>query len=380
MVTPTRVRADSVLERTKLEPRPYQRRIMQKALDWFHGEYRDRSGDLKPAARSVMIESPTGSGKTPTALVILKALQEETNYKIAWFAMRRELLIQAARENREKEINADINFVSMFSSVLPEADIVVIDEAQHDSANTMAHVHNVIKPKMILGMTATPFRCDRVKLVFDAKISDCGIKALIQDGWLSPYHHFSIPKWTPESVTDTYLREPERFGKSIVFFHRTEHCLEAQTRLQKAGVKCDVVTGNSDREAQLSAFNAGETDVLLNCMVLTEGFDCPDLKTVFCRDSAKGPTMQMCGRVFRKHASLPFKQIVQSGRTHWPFLRTALPEMQFLWQENEWRSLKVNPLLERMSTNSISAIANAVVEVPKYIAERVKKKRNVWRG
>ena len=170
-------------------------------------------------------------------------------------------------------------------------------------------------------------------------LQDAGIQSLIQDGYLSPYHHFTLPAYSPRSVVEHYLRERRRWGRSILYFHTLEQCFAANALLKKAGVRCDVVTGSSDRDGQLEAFRAGRLDVLSNCMVLSEGFDCPELQTVFCRPSCKGVTIQMCGRVLRKHPAVPFKQIVQCRQTRWPFVRTAAAAAQFTWQDDEWRSL-----------------------------------------
>lgn len=366
------MRLESLIARTAVDPRPYQRRIIAKALDMFQGRYKDGGGETVPAARSVMIESPTGSGKTIMGLLTAKALQDELGVRVGWVAMRRNLLAQAEAENINKDIDVDgIEFISMFDKNPPtDIDLLVVDEAQHDAASSMAHLHNVIKPKYILGMTATPFRTDRVKLCFDQVIKDAGIHQLIQDGYLAQYHHYTIPKWDAETLSDFYCRDAEKWGKSIFFFHKLDDCFELNSLLHERGVVSDVVTGSSDRESQLAAFTAGDMPVLINCMVLTEGFDCPDLKTVFCRPSGRGPTVQMCGRAFRQHESLPFKQVVQDRQTKWPFLKTALPEQQFLWQEDGWRSLTVNPHLNQINANARMAIASTEVEMPKFINEK----------
>jgi hypothetical protein len=54
----------------------------------------------------------------------------------------------------------------MFERNPPAIDLLVVDEAEHDAASSMAHLHNVIHTKWILGLTATPFRTDQVKLCF----------------------------------------------------------------------------------------------------------------------------------------------------------------------------------------------------------------------
>lgn len=378
-------RLDAIIAKTRVEPRPYQRRIVSKAVDMFCGRWKAGDGSLELAARSVMIESPTGSGKTVMALLACKALQSEhKDLTIGWVAMRRNLLAQAANENVEKGINVEnIHFVSMFDKSpdkLIEAKaagrkvLLVIDEAQHDAASSMAHLHNIIEPQFIMGMTATPFRTDRMKLCFDKVIKDAGIHQLIQDGYLSKFDHFSIPKWDAATVADHYCAEPERWGKSIFYFVNLQECFKLHGIFRERGIVSDVVTGESDWEEQLDMFRNGDLPCLINCMKLTEGFDEPSLQTAWVRDSGKGCTMQMGGRAFRKHADLPVKQIVQSKNTRWPFIRTAMPRMQYLWQNDAWASLQVNPQINQINQNARVAIATTEVALPKFMTDRMSKK------
>ena len=379
------MRLDSIISRTKVEPRPYQRRIVSKLLDMYGGRWKGADGRIEVPARSVMIESPTGSGKTVMGLLGCKALQDEhPDLVVGWVAMRRNLLAQASRENAEKGINVNnIHFVSMFDKSpdkLIEAKaagrkvLLVIDEAQHDAASSMAHLHNIIEPDYILGMTATPFRTDRMKLCFDKVIKDAGIHQLIQDGYLSKFDHFSIPRWDAETVANHYCSEPERWGKSIFYFVNLQECFRLHGIFRERGVVSDVVTGDSDWESQLDRFREGEIPCLINCMKLTEGFDEPSLQTAWVRDSGKGCTMQMGGRAFRKHADLPVKQIVQSKNTRWPFIRTAMPRMQYLWQGDTWASLQVNPKINQINQNARIAIATTEVEMPEFVLRRQLKK------
>jgi len=87
--------SDSVLIGAAAETRPYQLRIAENALRMFRGTWRNRVGQLEPSAHSVMVESPTGSGKTIMALAIARQMQREFGFSIGWAAMRRNLLAQA---------------------------------------------------------------------------------------------------------------------------------------------------------------------------------------------------------------------------------------------------------------------------------------------
>jgi superfamily II DNA or RNA helicase len=352
---------NTLITRTDIQPRPYQQRIVQRAVNLF----------LKDGVRSILIDSPTGSGKTVMGLLIARVLQEKLGLRVGWVAMRRYLLAQAQAENDQRRIGVEAEYISMFDRDPPTGlDLLVVDEAQHDAAQSMALLHQRIRPRFILGLSATPFRADRVKLCFDTVIKDAGIQTLIQDGYLSPYHHYTIPQHTPQTVVDHFLRDHPRWGKTLLYFHTLEQCHAADTLLRENGVRSEVVTGSSDRDAQLEAFRAGRIDVLTNCMLLSEGFDCPELKTVFCRPSCKGVTVQMAGRVLRKHPSLPFKQIVQCVKTRWPFLRTAAAALQYTWVEDQWRSLQANPFINQVNGRALQALAQTNVSLPDFLTKR----------
>jgi len=349
-VAEAQIDIDELIGSTLVEPRPYQSRLITKAVHSFKVKN----------CRSVLIESPTGAGKTIIALLIAKIMQECFGASIGWAAMRRNLLVQAAKENKEKGINADIHFISMFDKRPPVGlDFLVVDEAQHDATMSMCNIHGQVKPKWTLGLSATPYRVDRVKLCFDAVLKDAGIHRLIQDGYLSPYDHYTIPAWSVQTVVDFYLGDRERWGKSIIYFRTLQECWKAWHFLNEGGVPCDVVSGNLKCDNQLEDFHSGKTMVLLNCLKLTEGFDAPSLKTVFARPSSKAVAVQMCGRVFRKHPSIPVKQIVQPADTKWPFPLTASPLAQHTYVDGVWRSIKPNDTMEQVAAKMLIAVATS---------------------
>jgi superfamily II DNA or RNA helicase len=346
---------------TAVQPRPYQRRIVAKAVDLF----------ARQGLRSVLIDSPTGSGKTVMALLTARILQQQLGLRVGWVAMRRYLLDQARDENARHRIGLEADYVSMFDRDPPtQLDMLVVDEAQHDAARSMAELHQKIRPRFILGLSATPFRADRIKLCFDTVIKDAGIQALIQDGYLSPYDHYTLPRYDPQTVTRFYLAEPERWGRSLFSFHNLAQCYEAAERLRQGGISVEVVTGSSDREAQLEAFRAGQVQVLVNCLLLSEGFNCPELKTVFCRPSGKSVTVQLAGRVLRQHPDLPVKQIVQCPKSRWPFARTARPAVQYVWSGSEWRSLEINSRIHQVGLKALHALAQIPVQLPEFVTRR----------
>ena len=102
----------------KIEHREYQQRSIEKALEHF------RNG-----SKSVLLEAPTGSGKTVMGLKIVQGLMQAAGEKLscAWVAPRHYLLNQLLESNSSFDL--PIKPVSMFTK--PEKaehfDIVVID-------------------------------------------------------------------------------------------------------------------------------------------------------------------------------------------------------------------------------------------------------------
>ncbi|MEM6315222.1 MAG: DEAD/DEAH box helicase family protein [Planctomycetota bacterium] len=340
------------------EPRDYQQRIVADALEHFAGD-----------GTSVLVESPTGSGKTVMGLLIAQAIQQQRSFRVGWCAMRRNLLIQVHRENA-RGFGVDLVPISMFDKHPPAADLLVIDEAQHDGALSMANLHGQIKPKLILGLSATPFRTDRVRLCFEKTLRDAGIERLIDDGYLAPYHHYALDSHEPDRVAQVYSDDQPRWGKALIFFHTRAQCEACQAAMQRLGVRSEVVTAQTDRERQIADFDKGRLDVLINMLLLIEGFDCPSLQTVFCRASGKLPTIQMAGRVLRQHPGIAHKNIVQPTSTKWPFPRTAAPREQYLWSDDGWRAVMPNARLDAICNRMQGLLAHLEPQLPKYIIDR----------
>ena len=375
------------------QARPYQGRIVHQSLDYFTGGI----------IRSILIESPTGSGKTfmglHTADELRKHLLETEGEElmVVWVAMRRFLLHQVVDEVTKFGLNdLELRTLSMFDTHGREAldaeierrgckVLLVLDEAQHDAATSMTDVYQAVKPDYTLGLSATPFRVDKAKLCFEKQIRDAGIYRLIHDGYLSKFDLWMMDEWTPEKVVNQYLANPDKWGKSVFYWLNTVQATECYERLLRGGAPTHLITGgdsDKQREQYLTDFREGDHQCLVNCMVLTEGFDCPELETCWVRDSSKGPTMQMAGRAFRlfkRDGKFIRKNIVQSVKTRYPATKIARPEEQWLMQDGVWTPITVN---ERMNDIAIAALKRTIANtqpLPKFITAQGKpQKEGFW--
>lgn len=240
------------------------------------------------------------------------------------------------------------------------ADGILIHNCQHAPSDSALNVVNSLKPDIIIGLTATPYRLDTAKLCFEKVITDAGIHQLIREGWLSPFNQYLIEnEWTPQNVVKIFMQSPEKWGKSISFWRNTAEAIEANNLLKNNGIKTEVVTGSSPRDDIIEDFIAGKLQHLTNCEILTEGFDVPDLVTSFIRPASKGPTIQMAGRALRKHHSKTIANIVQSQHTKYPFSNHAAPKEQLLENNNMWKSLdpkNLDEIVNKMIIRKIKAI------------------------
>jgi superfamily II DNA or RNA helicase len=95
-------------------------------------------------------------------------------------------------------------------------------------------------------------------------------------------------------------------GVCLVLSDRKKHCETLQGILRyKFGVHAELLTGDLNNEARktvLSRLNQGRVKVLIATgQLIGEGFDCPDLSTLFMATPIRfsGRVMQYLGRILR---------------------------------------------------------------------------------
>ncbi len=315
---------------TQYEQRPYQQEAIKAALAAF----------AERGRTSVLLESPVGSGKTYMALEVIHRFQERLGrpLKIGWVAPRHHLLRQMMEANRDL-YRDNVRPVSLFEKVPPEVELVVLDEAHHEATQSCVLLYERMRAKWTIGLSATPMRTDRMKLSFQETVRTCSIGRLVREGYLSPFNTYVIPNYSVDTAADFYLAEPGRWGKSLVFFSTIAECVAFRERLAAGGVACEVVTGESDKESQIEAFASGRVQVVVNVAMLTEGFDQPDVMSIFARDASRLPTIQMCGRGLRRAPGKAACNIVQSANSNYLFERVAPPRNAFRWQQDRWLAL-----------------------------------------
>ena len=230
--------------------------------------------------------------------------------------------------------------------------IAVTDEAHHSSANTYKEVFKnfgVLKNEsdwnkdlLLLGVTATPSRNDNqgIDEIYDKVTYTYGIIPAIEDGWLARIKAYRINTTTDlagvGSTAGDYnvgelserVNNEDRNGlvvatyknlldgkKALCFAVDIAHGEELTKRFKEEDIKAELVTGRTprkERAGMLERFKTGETKVMVNCMVLTEGFDEPTIEAILMARPTKSGILfqQMIGRGTRKDEETGKEEVI----------------------------------------------------------------------
>lgn len=271
---------------------------------------------------------PTGTGKT---VVFAEALRQRGGRALV-IAHREELLDQAGHKlvhagigkadiglvkAERKEVNAPVVLASIQtlsrktrrSALLDSQDAcgvfrtVVIDEAHHAPATTYKALLRDLDPmSFVIGATATPAR-QGMGGIFGKPVYSRELTSMMADGWLCDVYGRRIAldidlgnvrrkagdfveadlaealanADAPEAVARAWIEEA-RGRPTIVFTAGVDLAHMTAKALCDNGVRAEVLDGETpsgERRAMLKRYAESETEVLVNCSVLTEGVDLP---------------------------------------------------------------------------------------------------------
>lgn len=186
---------------------------------------------------------------------------------------------------------------------------------------------------LFVGLTATPYRADGRGLgaLYEDMVVVAQPSELITIGAILEPRVFTVPakdlpnlasvkikggdydptqltaavdqKGLVGNIVENWQRRAQ--GRStVVFAASVEHSKHIRDRFVEAGIKAEHVDGTTpvdEREAILARVASGETLVLCNMGVATEGYDCPRVKCCVLARPTKslGLTIQMAGRILR---------------------------------------------------------------------------------
>ena len=275
--------------------------------------------------RSVMVQMPTGTGKTHLLASVVSEFVSSAGSGVWLIAHRRELVAQmeetlAKYGIRREDTPVRVMSVQWLSRHWNEAGdapgLIVIDEAHHALAASYTEMWKRYPAAKKLGVTATPCRLNRRGFteLFEVLVTSWSIAEFIEKGVLSVFDYVSIRPGSEEQrlidglekrgadgdyqvkEMDAVLnRRPgiERLYRSVrqfasgkkgmVYAISIEHARRIAEYYSRRGVNAvavDSKTPAMERKRMVEEFRHGKIEVLVNVDVFSEGFDCPDVEFV----------------------------------------------------------------------------------------------------
>lgn len=319
-----------------LSARPYQIEAKEAVFrEWEDGKSK------------TLLVLPTGTGKTVVfSMIIADCVKRGERCLI--LAHRGELLEQAAEKlhmvtglgcatEKAEETSIHSLFpvtVGSVQTLMRESRLskfpkdyfqtIIIDEAHHATSNSYQVILDYFHQAKVLGVTATPDRGDMKNLgeVFQSLAYEYSLVKAIKEGYLSKIKAQTIPLKLDisnvgtqsgdfklgevGSALDPYLEQIAEEMKGICMDKKTVVFLPLVATSQKfcdllnaKGFRAAEVNGNSaDRAEVLQDFENNKYNVLCNSMLLTEGWDCPDVDCIVVLRPTKVRSLyaQMVGR------------------------------------------------------------------------------------
>ena len=338
---------------------------------------------------------PTGTGKT---IIFSKLIEERVaeGDRVLVLAHRGELLDQAADKlllstglrcavEKAQDTSLDSWYRVVVGSVqtlmrekrleqfMPDHfGAIIVDEAHHAISDSYQRVLQYFDKAKVLGVTATPDRGDLRDLgtYFDSLAYEYTLPQAIRDGYLSPIKALTIPLKIDitgvkqsagdysagelgtaldpylEAIADEMVKVcMDR--KTIVFLPLIKTSQKFRDILESRGFRAAEVNGDSQDRAQiLQDFADNKYNVLCNSMLLTEGYDQPDVDCIVMLRPTKIRSLyaQCVGRGTRIH---PGKDHLLLPDFLWMTSRHDLCRPAALICENEEVARKMTENLEK---------------------------------
>lgn len=320
--------------------RDYQKEIVARVLEEWHHH------------RSIMVQMPTGTGKTHVLANIVSAFTGNVlivAHRVELIAQINDTLdrLKIRISDLDKEFMRSENriMVSSIQSISKridtlefEPELVIIDEAHHALAKTYRILWEKWPEAKFLGLTATPCRMNRNGFndLFDSLVTSWTIAEFIRKGVLSVFDYASIQ---PDSMEQLLIDSLQKRGadgdfqvkemdellnkqpsierlyqsviqfaegkKGIVYAISIDHARRIAEHYNHKGIKTIAIDSKTPRETRrmmVEAFKAGEIQVMVNVDVFSEGFDCPDVEFIqMARPTLSlSKYLQQVGRGLRK--------------------------------------------------------------------------------
>ena len=291
--------------------RPYQHEIVNKTRNLMsHGK------------KSVLIQLPTGGGKTALASYMVKGVQDKN--KTTWFCVHRKDLIRQTAVTFD-QFNIPYSYIASGYShdpyakthicsidtlrkrldKLPAPDVLMVDESHMAASSTWSKLIKTCRDNgsWVIGLTATPIRTDGSGLddQFDDMVRGPSMRWLIDNGFLSEYKLYAphVPdmsgvgkrygEYAQDQLAEKMMKDRARIkdalgqykklaaGKlSLLYAVSREDSKNTAAEFCAAGIPAvhmDGETSMEERRRLINKFADREIQVLTNVALMDTGFD-----------------------------------------------------------------------------------------------------------
>lgn len=356
--------------------RPYQQKMKNEVFGLWKNFF------------NVMLQLPTGTGKTVLFTSIIRDLTSVNNTKIVILAHRKELIDQISEHlsrydiehgiiasGRKRDIEKSVQVASvqtltheknidMLDELKPQ--FIIIDEAHHSLADSYTMFWKHCGKCWKLGVTATPYRLNNksFRSHFDKLVESMQIDNFIREGYLAEYDFLVDNPMSDLSQTIKAIKEKSSTGdyktatllkelnvpqyiqrlivcyeqyvkgkKGIVYAINKEHAhniCEAYKAVGVEAVYIDSDTPKRERTEIVEKFKDGEVRVMVNVDIFSEGFDCPDVEFIqLARPTwSLAKYLQQVGRGMRPCKGKQKTVILDNSRM---YIKFGLPSESRLW-------------------------------------------------
>lgn len=326
-----------------------------------------------------LVVAATGTGKTVISAFDYKRFKQENSHaRLLFVAHRKEILEQSIKCFRG--VLHDANFGErFFGGKTPNSldnlfisietfnsqeldkktssdfyDFIIIDEFHHAAAPTYQRLLEYYKPKILLGLTATPERMDgkNVLSYFDNRTAaEIRLPEAIDRKLLCPFHYFGITdevdlqsvKWSrggydKSGLSNIYTGNDVRFRlilqqlkkyiadmekvKGLGFCVSKEHAEYMAQRFNKSNIPSIALTADSDKNERDSAqakIAAGDLKFIFTVDLYNEGVDIPSINTIMFLRPTESLTvfLQQLGRGLRLYDGKDYLTVLDFiGQAH----------------------------------------------------------------
>jgi superfamily II DNA or RNA helicase len=306
-----------------IELRPYQQDLLDKTTNAF-----------KKGFRKVLVESPCGSGKT--ILLTKMASMAQDNGKTVWFILPRQEIMEQTFETFER-CGVPLNTVHIGMIItmanhlkeLPEPDLIIYDECHISVSNTYNKISNAFPNAFIVGATASPCRTDNRPLgdLYETIVRGVTVRWLIDNHYLAPYDYYSVlltdlasaetngdydtvkasELLMTSAIYGDIIKSWYKFAdgmQTVVYCCSIAHSQKTTEMFNNAGITAvhfDGNTSKAERKRIVDDFRDGKFKVLVNCDLISMGFDMPDINCVMLLRPTQSASLfiQQSGRALR---------------------------------------------------------------------------------